>query len=519
MLRFSKIAIPIALVASSALVLSGCATTGESDAVATDTIRTTTDIPAGFDPSLSQSLPDFVLARQSFDTLVRKDDGGGVVGGIATKWETTPTSAVFSIRDDATCSDGTTITPTIVKDSFDFFMRPENKGLQPYYTFGPQLPTFAADDAAGTFTITLDTPHPDMLIALSVASTGIVCPAGIADPAGLALGSVAGAESGPYIQTAAENGVSYTYTLRSDYNAWPKYSKDLPGTPAQTLEFVVSPDSSATSNLVLSGDLDVAKIQAESMARFDGQAGYNIAVNPFSDFYVIFNERENSVFHDSALRKAVAQTIDRAALAKVTSLDTAELSIQLVQQKTPCASNDESNLIPLDAAAAAKALKGVKIRMVGAQIVGPNGAGNEFVAEKLRAAGADVTLENTDVGTWISTVFGQPDAWDMTIFADLNFVGSMANPVGNFVGPAIADGGGNIGSVNNPATLAALSASESEVNPDARCELLNTAVNELIKNADTVPLLNDAFIYVQRPGFAVTMLGGSLDDPIFRVTQ
>ena len=461
MMRFSKIAAPIALIASSALLLSGCATTGGGDIVATDTIRTTIDIPAGFDPTLAMSLPDFTLARQSYDSLVRKDEGGGVTGGIATKWDVTPTSGVFTIRDDATCSDGTKITPTIVKDSFDYFMRPDSGSLQPYFTFGPQLPTFAADDAAGTFTVTLEMPHPDMLIALSVASTGIICPAGIADPEALAKGTAKGAESGPYVLSASENGVSYTYTLRSDYTAWPKYAKDVAGVPAQTLKFVVSPDSSATSNLVLGGDLDVAKIQAESMARFDGQAGYNIAVNRFSDFYVVFNERENSIFHDAALRKAVAQTIDRAAFANVTSLDTAELSTQMVQQATPCASSDESNLIPLDAAAAATALKGVKIRMVGAQIVGPNGAGNEYVAETLRAAGADVALDNTDVGTWVSAVFGQPDAWDMTIFADLNFVGSMASPLGNFSGPSIADGGGNIGSVTNEASLAAFGAAEA----------------------------------------------------------
>ncbi|HEY8590003.1 MAG TPA: ABC transporter substrate-binding protein, partial [Naasia sp.] len=122
-----------------------------------------------------------------------------------------------------------------------------------------------------------------------------------------------------------------------------------------------------------------------------------------------------------------------------------------------------------------------------------------------------------DVGTWIGTIIGQPDAWDMTIYADLNFLGALTSPLTAFMGPTILEGGGNVGATNNADAEAAFQAAIAEEDEDARCGLLQEAQQALIDNADTVPMINDAFIYVQRPGFKVSLLGGSLDDPIFRV--
>ena len=126
-------------------------------------------------------------------------------------------------------------------------------------------------------------------------------------------------------------------------------------------------------------------------------------------------------------------------------------------------------------------------------------------------------IENTDVGSWIGKVYGQPEAWDLTLFADLNFLGSLTSPLMNFVGPTVAEGGGNVGAVNNGAASEAFGASLTATTAEERCTFLNESADALIANSDTLPLINDAFIYVQRPGFTVQMLGGALDDPIFRI--
>ena len=503
-----------AAAAGTALLLSGCAGTSTAS---TDTIRTTIDIPSSFDPTTTRSLPDFLLARTSYDTLVRKDDSG-LIGGLATEWTSTPTQAVFTIRTDATCSDGTKITPTIVKNSLDYLARPENAAISKIQTFGGgNTPTITADDAAGTVTIDVPTPWTNMVDGLSVATTGIICPAGLADPEGLAAPTVKGSESGPYVLDSFEAGVSYTYTLRSDYNAWPKWTTPVEGTPAKTLQYVVSPDSTATANLVIGGQMDIGKIQAQSIERFDGMEGYEVSVNRFSDFYLIFNEREGSPFTDAATRLGVIQAIDRDNFQTVTSSGTGEVLTTLVAKNVACAPS-ENKLIPTqDVAAATKALTGVTIRFVAPNIAGPAGAGNEYIAEALRAAGATVEIENTDVGSWVGKIYGQPEAWDLTMYADLDFLGSLTSPLMNFVGPTVAEGGGNVGAVNNAAASEAFGASLTAASDEERCTFLNASADALISNSDTLPLINDAFIYVQRPGFTVQMLGGALDDPIFRI--
>ncbi len=509
-----------AVAAAAVLALSACTGGGGGGSSAgaeftpTDTIRATLDIPATFNPMLGLSLPDFVLARQSFDTLVRKDEGV-LVPGLASSWESTADSATFTLRDGATCSDGTPITATVVKNSLDALAA--SQGSIVPQTFGDQIPVVTADDASGTVGIALTEPWPYLVQALSTSSTGIVCPAGLADPEGLAAGHVEGAESGPYIQTSAEPGVRYTYELRDDYELWPEWETDVAGEPAKNLEFVISPDTSATTNLVLDGQLDIAKIMPESMSRFEGQDAYEVTPFLFSDFSLIFNEREGSPFVDQDLRTAVAQLIDREEFGSTTMQGTGEIATTLASSRTECVTADDSALIPEDQAAAAKALDGVKIRLVAPQIVGTNGAGNTYLQEILRAAGAEVELDNVDVGTWISTVLTEPGAWDLTVYADLNFVGSLSSPIKNFIGAGILEGGGNVAGAEAPEVERLFGEALTAEDEAARCDLLNEAANTLIADAHAVPLITDSFIYAQRPGFRVSMLGGSLDDHIFRI--
>ena len=529
MRRSTARVIPTTVALGSVLLVAGCATTGSTPAAqsssasaagspSTTTVRTTIDVPAGFDPAKGASLPDFVLARMSFDTLVRKDTAG-IVGGLATTWTATPTSATFTLRKDATCTDGTPITPAIVKASLERLGAPATAASSAVSVFGPgNVPKVSADDAAGTVTVTVDRPW-DLLSGLTIATSGIVCPAGLADPKGLAAGNVAGAGSGPYTLTAQQSGATYTYTLRTDYRAWPKRAEDPAGDVPATVQFVVSPDPTATANLVKNGQLDIAKINAESIARVEGDGSAKAEVFPFSDFYLVFNQRPGSPFTDPAVRRAVAQAVDRVAFEKVTSKGTGEVLTYLAAKNTPCWDGDTSFVVPTDPAAAAKVLKGQRIRLLGPQIVGTNGAGNTYLQEVLRAAGAEVELENTDVGTWISKVFGAQDSWDVTVFADLNFIGSLASPLPFFGGPPVEAGGGNLGAVSNPDADAAFGKGLAATDAEGRCAGLRAAHQALVRDADAVPLVNDSFIYAVRPGFDVSMLGGALDDPTFRITS
>jgi peptide/nickel transport system substrate-binding protein len=504
---------------SVALVaLTGCVPSSPepSQGVAqNDTVRATLDAPTTLNPELALALPDYQLARLGFDTLVRKDDSG-LVPGLATSWDATPNQVMLTIRKDATCSDGTPITPTIVADSLNSYVANGDPGGIAE-GFGGSIPTITADDAADTVTISVELPYSEIVQGLTVAASGIVCPAGLANLDALNTGAVEGAGSGPYLLTSVEPGVKYVFTLRDDYAAWPQWTTSLPGTAPKTIEYIVAPDPSATANMVLAGDLDLARIMPDSRSRFDGNADVSLTSFPFGTFYVLFNEREGNVFADPAKRKAVAQVIDQDQFFTTVTDGTGEKLTSLASPATPCVADATTRLIPQDADAAKAVLSGVKIHMLGAQVVGNQGAGNELLAEQLRAAGADVTLDNVDIGTWASTAYGEPNTWDLTIYPDLNFLGSLASPLSKFTGPDLLDGGGNVGGTTNQEADDLAFQARSATDATQRCDLYNQSVDSLVTNADAIPLVNEAYIYAARKGFAVYMLGGSLDDHIFRI--
>lgn len=502
------------------LSLTGCVpstTPPSQEPQATDTVRATLDTPTTLNPELALALPDYQLARLSYDTLVRKDDSG-LVPGLASSWDATPNKVTLTIRDGATCTDGTTITPTIVADSLNSYVAHGDPGGIAE-GFGGSVPTITADDAAHTVTIEVELPYAEIVQGLTVAASGIVCPAGLANLDGLNTGAVEGAGSGPYVLTSVQPGVKYTYTLRDDYDAWPQWTTSLPGKTPKTIEYTVAPDPSATANMVLSGDFDLARIMPDSRSRFDGNADVTLKTFPFGTFYVLFNEREGNVFADPAKRKAVAQVLDRDQFFTTVTDGTGEMLTSLASSATPCVSDAKTPIIDLDPEAAKSVLSGVKIHMLGAQVVGNQGAGNELLQEELRAAGADVTLDNVDIGTWASTAYGQPNTWDLTIYPDLNFLGSLASPLSKFTGPDLLEGGGNLGGTTNSEAGDLAFAARTATDKAQLCDLYNQSVDSLVANADAIPLVNEAYIYAARKGFAVYMLGGSLDDHIFRIVD
>jgi peptide/nickel transport system substrate-binding protein len=138
------------------------------------------------------------VARVLFDSLLRKDANNKIIGGIASSYKTVSASEYqFKIRTDATCSDGTKITPTIVKNSLEHFASPEVHSQFKSLAFGPGTPTFTADDSTHTLDLKLSSPWSEVPAGLTLAQSGIICPAGLADLAGLAKGTVKGAFSGP----------------------------------------------------------------------------------------------------------------------------------------------------------------------------------------------------------------------------------------------------------------------------------------------------------------------------------
>lgn len=522
-----RLATLAAAAAAITVAATGCTTGAGSGAgapasgeVSTDTINTVLSAdPTSFAPVEVRNADDYMANRLLYSTLVRRDENNKIVSDLASKWDITPTQGTFTIRDGATCSDGTPITASVVADSLKVFASPDSKSSFRTLALGDGPATVTADDSAGTVTVKLAQPWTDLLQGMSLHATGIACPAGLNDPKGLTAGDVAGAFSGPYTLTKKQHGVGYSFTLRDDYTTWPAFETKIEGTPAKTIEASVNANASAISNELLTGTKDIATIRGKDSTRFEGNQDFNTETIPQGSMYIMFNERPGHPFADPTLRKAVAQALNANAFNQATSGGLGEVYTSFAHPGVPCSSTDTELLIKSDPAAAQKALAGVKIRMVGAQIFGPNGASNTYVAEALRAAGADIELRNVDLATWSTELTQKIDTWDVTVMGGINAGGTMYGALSPVIGPPVEQGGLNWGGFENQPVLDIVTKAMTQTDPTERCGTYQEAQKVMIGEAHVVPLASLPSQVTIRSGFAMHTMNGQPDESTMRITK
>lgn len=502
----------LSVAASAALALSACTTGGKEAGGDTNTIRTAINAaPTTFTPWTAQTRDDYDVSRLLFNTLVRRGANNKIVPALASSWKATPTKATFTLRRGATCADGTPITAKVVKNSLKAMVAAKQSVFREI-VFGPGRPTITADDQANKVTVDLAQPWQDLLQGLSLEATGIVCPAGLADKAGLRTGSVRGAFSGPYVLAKSSQGVSYTFTARQAFKEWPKYQKPaLTGKPARTVQVDVMANGSARANALLTGGMDVATIKTQDMTRFDGEKRYTTRRLPSSSLYLLFNERADNVFSDKRVRRAVVQTLDRKAFNNAATGGLGDLAVTFSHRAVPCASTDPGKLIKQDVAAAKPVLRGKTIRILGLGVIGPQGAGNSYVAEALRAAGANVQISNVDTTAWSTTGTTKPGAWDLTVFAGINAGGTMYGALSTIIGPTTENGGANWSGNRHKDVLAMVDRAMREPDERTRCGIYQRVQNKLIDDADVMPLSYLPAQLTVRPGFSANVYNDQTD--------
>ncbi|GAA4477759.1 ABC transporter substrate-binding protein [Enteractinococcus fodinae] len=485
--------------------------------MSTDTIRTTMDgDPNSFNPLEAQGVSAFIVDAFLYGTLVSRDPSGGLVGDLASDWEATPEKGVFTIREGATCSDGTEITPTVVADSLEAFI---SESRNKHIVFGPSDPELTVDDEAGTVTIELETPWADMPYGLTLPETGIICPAGLEDQEALAAGEADGAYSGPYTLDNYQPGVTVDFALREEYE-WPEYETPLEGVPAATIKYAINGDYNSIANGLLTGTLDIANITGEPMERFDGNDDFNTERYPAAVQFIMFNEREGTPFAEEENRRAVAQALDREAFNQAATNGNGELLASFVPEEVQCALTDDTLLLPQDVDSSQSVLQDSEvIRQIGTQAVGPNGAGNSYVDQALRELGAEVELRNVDNTTWATELDSKPESWDMTVMALLNLSRTMYGGLSPFTGAAPEDGGRNSTGSEKNEVLERFSQAQAEPDEEKRCEIYQEIQQSLIDSAHLVPLSTLVAQATTADGFSVQVVDGTVQSKTMRITK
>ncbi len=522
--RHARGALPLAM-GALLVVLTPFLSMGSRPADAAPTtgrvaIRLAGDVDT-FDPHRTRSTIGYQFALSMYDRLVSVDANGKIVPYLATSWQVTPTSATLTLRNDATCSDGTKVTASVAAASLRRLGAPETRAPYAVRTFGVGGYTVAADDAAGTVTVTLNRPFSDLLLGLAMPWASIVCPAGLRDVDALGSKSFG---SGFYVLDQSIRGSSYTVVARNDYKWGPKDAAPLDGLPRR-LAYRVVGNTTTAANLLLAGGLDIAGISGRDLDRVKSNTAlFRTESVSFGTDYLLFNQAEGRPGADRALRTAMAMAIDREGYNKAAYAGQAKPVTNFLTSKVDCFNRATKDLVPrIDpnearatlqragwtAAADGKLAKDGKPLTV--KVLGYPGqnAGPEYLFEALQKIGVAAQLQIVEFGTLTTIYFGSGD-WDVTAFP---FGPPMPSPntITAFVSGPTPPAGTNLAHIRNEEFLT-LSEAGRTTTGVGRCVHWVQAQAVLLKNVDIVPLVARVTQMFAR-GLEFRMFAESVIDP------
>lgn len=467
----------LGLVAAGTLALAGCASGTSANSggpIDTVTIRSS-GAPIGFDPAKGASVYDGIVQSAVYDTLVSHSNGE-FIPGLAESWQVTPNSVEFEIRQNVTCADGTALSPEDVANSIEYFFAPETAAPLALSVAGTGTPNVSVD--GNTVRVEVSEDYADLLAGFGLPATGIICPAGLADPAALATQAFG---TGPFSLTSQVAGSSYSFEARDEYNWGPEYQGVSGERPAHLVVQVIE-DSSTAANLLDAGELQIADFTGDEWKRFEAQ-GYSTTATSQADALLLLNQAEGSATADPAVRKAIMQAVDRERLNEITTFGQGEILNNIAGPEFRCYNPELADLLPkYDPEAAKAALAGLDIRLLGSTSM----LSGDYLLDQLGAAGAKVNYDNQAPGDWVTTLMTAPTSWDVSVLHLVNTASSISYSTAYFAGAPVPNGQ-NLASIIDPVADAALIESHS-LEGDAQCAKVDEVQRALFENYSVLPL-------------------------------
>jgi peptide/nickel transport system substrate-binding protein len=240
------------------------------------------------------------LKSALYSSLLTIDADGELVGDLATGWEqTAPTEWTFTIRTDATFSDGSPLTAVEIKENFDRLLDPETT----LYDAGTLQPIIASAAAPDAETLVVTTFDSYLRLPERLSTVYFVSPDYVADhtPATEVLGS------GPYVLESVdpENGAVLV--------ANPEYYGDAPA--YDRVEYSVFASEATRVTAVQSGAVDfLSGLDPVDLAQLDSSDTYvtNLVQSAWT-INIRFNELKEGV-SDVRVRQALNYAVDKEAL-------------------------------------------------------------------------------------------------------------------------------------------------------------------------------------------------------------
>lgn len=345
-----------------------------------------------FDPAASRSACDQIVMDFIYDTLIRIDDAGQPVGGLAESFELDEEGMTIVLRSGLTFHDGTTLDAAAVKAGLEHNQTGEQTGSN----LGGITSIEVVDEL--TVRLTLDQPDATLPFTLSGREGMIVAPAALeADTAGT---DPVGA--GPFSFESFSPGQSIV--LRANPDHWNAEAWELDG-----IEFVQVGVGPPAVTALRSEAIDITGFFPESLPDIEADSKLAMASTPTEQykqlqFRISRPNPENrdepipTVFADPLVRMAVNHAIDRERFNEIVLSGQGEIAWMPFPTDSPAHDPDLVERYPHDPARARQLLAeaglpdGFEFEMV---IPGGGIASQERQAELIQADLAEVGITAT----------------------------------------------------------------------------------------------------------------------------
>ena len=525
-----------ALMATSALLLAACTGTGQQQGQsgnqefvedATFTMSLSGD-PGALAPATAVQGTTNLLLSFAYDTLVYIGKNGRLVPGLAESWEVKPKSVEFTLNPDATCSDGSPVTPSVVADSINYTVDPKT-GSPLLGVLIPADLSAEADDQAGT--VTLQTKEPSQFLLHSTVAMFIMCGEGLEDPSVMDE-STSG--SGPYRLTEAVPNDHYTLKARPGYTWGPEGTATSdPGVPETVVLRVVTNESTA-ANLLLAGDLNAATFTGADRERVANAPDILTKLQPAGNGEFWYNQKPGLPGSDPAVREALTTALNLQEQANISTQGTGVKSTGMTTlSPRPCRVDSVSGHRPAHDPEAARAMLDQAGWTVGAGGVrtkngqqlsmrilyntdyGPGvKAEAEFMADAWEQIGVASQIKPTAGGAFSDALFSTGD-WDVaTVPVGVSLPSQL---LGYVSGPPVPEGSNFAGIENAEYDRLAKRAATIPIDEGA-CEVWAQAESALFDDFDVVPVVEYTQMLASN-GASVVIPGGLAQPTKFRMLR
>ncbi|MEU3309300.1 ABC transporter substrate-binding protein [Nocardiopsis sp. NPDC006832] len=315
-MRTRKIIGATALLSAGALCLTACGGPGGGEENAelvsggTFTAAVTGEVNDTI-PMTGSQPQERQVVTYAYESMVYIDEDGEFEPWLAESWQEGEDggSVTLELKPGVTCHDGTDFDAEVAAANLEYHANPDNTSVHT-----DSLVPVGLEAEGDGLSLEVTAPGPDPFLLSKVGTVEMVCAAGIEDP-----DSLQGVSNGTGLYELTEALPDrFLYTTREDYDWGPGgLTSQTEGIP-DGLEVQVITDESTRTNLLISGELNAARITGADRARVEA-AGYDYTgvVNPIGQ--MLFNERDDRPTHDPLVREALVTGIDHDEAAEVVS--------------------------------------------------------------------------------------------------------------------------------------------------------------------------------------------------------